>query len=252
MNLLRSLIHAYLYLPYCLQKLRGATPFGAAGATYIDSPISPDDNELKKSLFRYYVRQYHEASCSVASVVTVVNALRSGNEERFAPVSQRDILDRVRVGNWKERMGEEGVNGRRGVPLSLLGQIVKGSLLAYGLAHESVETIQAFRDTGKAEKIKSRLWQHLTDFDTKGNCLIIAHFNQGVYIPALGIPHISPVGGFDSRTGQVTLLDVDTSELGGPYEIAFGTFYSGMASTYNPILRHLGYKNGGYVLVKLC
>jgi hypothetical protein len=251
MNLLRSLIHAYLYLPYCIQKLRGAGPFGMEGATYINAPISPGDNELKKALFRYYIRQYHEASCSVASVVTVVNTLRSRKEKRPPPISQMDILDRVRVGKWKERMGKKGVNGRRGVPLALLGEIVKGSLLAYGLEHESVETVQACPNPGKTEKIKSRLLQHLTDFDTKGNCLIVAHFNQGVYIPTLGIPHISPVGNFDPRTGKVTILDVDASGLGGPYEIAFGTFYKGMASTYNPLFRHLGYKNGGYVLVKL-
>ncbi|MFH0728856.1 MAG: phytochelatin synthase family protein [Pseudomonadota bacterium] len=251
MNLLRAIIHAYLYLPYFYQKLSGAGPFGHEGATYISTPVSPHDNELKKALLRHYVRQYHESSCSVASVVAVVNALRSRGAEQLPPITQMDILDRVKTGNWKERMGEKGVNGRRGVPLALLGEIVKGSLLAYGIEHESVETVQAFRNPGKAEKIKRTLLQHLTDFDTKGNCLIIAHFNQGVYIPTLGIPHISPVGGFDPRTGKVTLLDVDASELGGPYEISLGAFYRGMASAYNPILRHLGYKNGGYVLVRL-
>jgi hypothetical protein len=250
MNLLRTLIHAYLYLPYCYQKLSGTGPFGDEGATYISPSISANGNDLKKALIHHFVRQYHEASCSVASIVTVVNALRDRESEQLPPITQMDILDRVKVGHWKERMSEKGHNGRRGVPLPLLGEIVKGSLQAYGL-HHRVETIEADLHPGRAEKIKATLLRHLTEFETKGSCLLIAHFNQGAYIPSLGIPHISPVGGFDPRTGQVTLLDVDESQLGGAYGIGFATFYRGMAGTYNPIFRHLGYKSGGYVLVKL-
>lgn len=251
MNLLRPLIHAYLYLPYLYQKLRGTAPFGNQGAIYVTTPFSPDDNELKKALIRQYVRQYHESSCSVASIVTVVNALRSGERGPLRPITQMDILERVKVGHWKERMSEKGHNGRRGVPLALLGKMVEGSLQAYGLKHLSVETVEAGRRPGEAAKIKTLLRRRLTDFETKGNGLLIAHFNQGVYLPTLGIPHISPVGGFDLRTGEVTLLDVDASRLGGPYRIGFDAFYKGLSCTYNPLFRHLGYKNGGYVFVQL-
>jgi hypothetical protein len=251
MNLLRTFIHAYLYIPFFYQKLTRAAPFGNKGARPISSPLSSNDNALKSALFRHYVRQYHEASCSVASVVTVVNALRSGEKSHLTPITQMDILDRVRVGHWKERMSEKGYNGRRGVPLALLGEMVKKSLEVYELPYLGVETVQASLKPGEAQKIRAALLQRLMDFETKGNGLLIAHFNQGVYLPTLGIPHISPVGGFDSGTGQVTLLDVDASRIGGPYRIGFDTFYLGLACTYNPVFRHLGYKNGGYVFVKL-
>jgi len=251
MNLMRTFIHAYLYLPYFYQKFTGAAPFGDKGARHIPSPFSPNDNALKQALARHFVRQYHEASCSVASLVTVVNALRSGEKSRLKPITQMDILERVKVGHWKERMSEKGHNGRRGVPLALLGQIVKESLEIYELPYLRVETVGASLSPGEAQEIRATLLRRLTDFETKGNGILIAHFNQGVYLPTLGIPHISPVGGFDARTGQVTLLDVDASRIGGPYRIGFDTFYKGLACSYNPVFRHLGYKNGGYVFIKL-
>ena len=250
MKLLRAITLAYLYVPYCFQKLSRTGPFSDQGATFIPLPIPSNGSGLKKALIRHYVKQYHVSSCSVASVATVVNALRCGEYDHPRPVTQMDILARVRIGNWKERMSKSGYNGRRGLPLELLGKIVKGSLLAYGLGHTAVETVQINVRTGQSKKIKAQLYRRLTEFETKGNGIIIAHFNQGAYVPTLGIPHISPVGGFDTRTGQVMLLDVDATQQ-GPYQVDFDTFYKGLSCTYNPVFRHFGYKNGGYVFIKL-
>lgn len=250
MKLLRAIIFAYLYLPYGIQKLSRTGAFGNQGAVYVPLPVPADGNGLKNALIRHYIKQYHDASCSVASVVTVVNALRSGDSDQPRPITQRDILDRVRIGHWKERMSNGGHNGRRGLPLDLLGKIVTGSLAAYDIPHAAVETVHTSTRAGNPEKIKAQLYRRLADFETNGTGIIIAHFNQGAYVPTLGIPHISPVGGFDPRTGQVMILDVDASQP-GPYQVDFRTFYKGLACTYNPVFRHYGYKNGGYVFVKL-
>lgn len=250
MSFLRVLTHAYLYIPFGIQRLLEKGAFGKDAACFTPSPVAPDDNDLKKALFRHYVRQYHEFSCSVASVTTVINALRTGKNESPPPIAQMEILNRVRIGHWKARMSEKGYSGRHGLPLALLGEIIKTGLELYGVTLTAVETVHADKRPDKAKKIKETLQNRLIEFESKGNCLIIAHFNQGVYVPALALPHISPVGGFNRRTDRVTLLDVDPTQP-APYQVGFDVFYKGLASSFNPICTHFGYKGGGYVFVRL-
>ncbi len=166
------------------------------------------------------------------------------------PVSQMDILEKVRTANWKERMSKKGYNGKRGLPLPVLSEVVKSSLEAYGIAYKALETVQAQKKSKKSKRIKEVLRKRLDDFEKKGDCLIIAHFLQGAYVPALNIPHISPVGGFDTQNGDVTILDVDPPQE-KPYKITFDTFYKGLSSNYHHFFRPFGFGSGGYVFVKL-
>ena len=250
MRIRRFVIHGLLYGPYLFHKLTGTGSFGPGGATYIQGSIRHDGPPLKAALFRHHVKQYHEASCSVASVVTAVNAIRDVQGARSRPITQMDILQKVRTGYWKERMSSEGHNGRRGLPLPLLGEIVKSSLDIYGVAYKTIETVPGPQDAGLAERKRKELLQRLTDFESKGDCLIIAHFGQGAFVKTLNIPHISPVGGLDTQSGQVIVLDVDPDQ-GKPYRVPFDTFCKGLFSSYNPVLRLFGYRTGGYVFIKL-
>lgn len=186
----------------------------------------------------------------MASVVTAVNAIREVQGDRSRPITQMDILQKVRTGYWKERMSSEGHNGRRGLPLPLLGEIVKSSLDIYGVAYKTIETVPGAQDAGSADRKRTELRDRLTGFETKGDCLIIAHFGQGAFVKTLNIPHISPVGGFDTQSGQVIILDVDPDQ-DKPYRVPFDTFCKGLFSSYNPVLRLFGYRTGGYVFIKL-
>ncbi|MBN1547000.1 MAG: hypothetical protein JW902_10100 [Syntrophaceae bacterium] len=246
MNFRRIIIHGLLYGPYIFHKITGAGAFGPHGATYLEGPVPDGNNPLKAALFKHHVKQFLETACSVASVVTVVNAFRDIQGDRTDPITQMDILEKVRTGYWKERMSPGGHNGRRGLPLPLLGEIVKSSLDAYGLAYKTVETVHGTKDHGQAQKQKESLRNRLVDFETRGNCLIIAHFDQGAFVRTLNIPHISPVGQFNTQTGEVTVLDVDP-EQDRFYKVPFDTFCKGLFSNYHPILRPFGYQTGGYV-----
>ena len=250
MNLRRNVIHAYLYIPYGFHKIIGTGAFGPNRAEYIHGPIPSPDNPLKAALIRHHVKQFHGSSCSVATVVSVINALRELQCDKPVPISQMDILDSVRTAHWKERMSRNGHNGRRGLPLPVLGDVVKSSLEAYGIAYEAVETVKLPRGFEACAKARDLLRRRLNDFETRGNCLIIAHFDQGAYVPALNIPHISPVGGVDTETGHVIVLDVDISQE-HPYRITFDTFYKGISKNYHHVLRPFGYDRGGYVFIKL-
>ena len=248
MNLRRTIIRGLLYGPYLFHKITGTSAFGRQGATYLEGSAPDGDNPLKAALFKHHVKQFQEASCSVASVVTVVNAVRDLQGDRSDPITPMDILEKVHTGYWKERMSPGGHNGRRGLPLPLLGEIVKSSLDAYSLAYKTVETVHCAKDPVQAQNQKEELRNRLVDFETRGNCLIIAHFDQGAFVRTLNIPHISPVGQFNTKTGEVTILDVDP-EQDRLYKVPFDTFCKGLFSNYHPILRPFGYQTGGYVCV---
>ena len=147
-------------------------------------------------------------------------------------------------------MSDNGYNGRRGLPLETLGQVVKASLNAWNIDYQSVEIVQVTRDPVKSEKARHLLRSRLEQFETRGNCLIISHFDQGSFIPEFHIPHISPVGGFDTASRTVTLLDVDTAQT-FPYTLPFDLFYKGLSYNYNPAFRHFGYGEGGYVFIRV-
>lgn len=250
MTLRKALRWAYLYIVYGLRKITGIGAFGPNRAITIHSNLHIDGNPLKTALWKHHVKQFHGASCSVASVVSVVNALRELQAPQPVVISQMDILEKVKTANWKERMLDTGYKGRRGLPLAVLGDVVKSSLDAYAITCKTVETVAALKSPHQTKKIREVLWQRLLDFEERGNCLIIAHFDQGVYVPTLNIPHISPVGAFDTKTGEVVILDVDP-EVKRPYKIGYDTFYNGLCSNCHRVSRSSAFGRGGYVFVKL-
>ena len=248
MGLTRLLIRGYLQIPYGIRRITGTGPFGIRGGEYVSSTTT-GGHALPQALRDNYVRQFHESSCSVASVVTTINALRSMAAGEHRAITQEEILDRVHTGHWKERMSRTGHNGRRGLPLPLLGNVVRAALNAYRIPYRDVETVTAPRGRN-ASGSRQILQNHLQAFADTGDRVLIAHFNQGLYVRALDIPHISPVGAYDTAAGQVTILDVDPDQP-GPYRIDFDTFYRGLASNYHHVFRPFGYDGGGCVVIRL-
>ena len=251
MNLFRYIIRPFLLAQFTVNKFSGTGSFGHPQARYIDPGIPEGSHRLKAALHNHHVKQFHESSCSVASVVSVVNALRDiQGTLTGTPLTQRDILEDIETARWKKRMSPEGDEGRRGLPLFMLGDVVKSSLDYYGIRYTSVTTVQLSKDPGKVQALKRTLVARLHEFDPRGKSVLIAHFNQGAYIKALQIPHISPVGGFDISSGTVTMLDVDYLQ-NKPYTVSLDTFYNGMACDYLKLFSSFGYENGGYVYIRL-
>ncbi len=250
MNLLRNLIRPYLYARYGFHRMTGTGAFRRDRVRIIQPPAQPQWNPLKQAVWRYHVKQFHESSCSVASVVSCINAIRSLQNKDIHPISQTDILDRVTTGHWKERMSDNGYRGRRGLPLPLLGQVVKDSIAAYSLKVRSVDIVQTPKHAPAKSPVRAGLKKRLQDFDRHGNGLIITHFDQGTLVPTLNIPHISPVGAYDSATERVTMLDVDP-EQENPYQVDFGTFYKGLSCDYHHVFEAFGYGSGGYVYIQI-
>ena len=102
----------------------------------------------------------------------------------------------------------------------------------------------------RTQKQKEELKDRLIDFETRGRCVIIAHFDQGAFVRDLNIPHISPVGAFDVENREVVVLDVDPYQ-DRLYKVSFDTFCRGLFSKYSLVLRPMGYETGGYVCIIL-
>ena len=250
MPLLRNLVRLYFYTRYGFHRATGTGAFGGNRLKYIEKDVQPQWNPLKQALWKTHVKQFHESSCSVASVVSCVNAVRLLADSAAAPVSQADILDRVTTGHWKERMRDGGYRGRRGLPLPLLGRVVRDSFDAYGIRYQAVEAVQTLPQKVGRSAVKTTLKKRLRHFDHAGSSLIIAHFDQGSLLPTLNIPHISPVGAYDAAAERVTVLDVDPDQR-SPYEVDFETFYQGLSANYHGVLTAFGYGSGGYVHIHL-
>lgn len=251
MNLFRfCIVRAYLGMRYFFHWMTRTGCFGPGRARYM--PPSPElfkGPGLPAALFRHHVKQYHESSCSVASVVCVVNVLRERYKCPGSPITQQAILDKVRTAHWKERMEPGGYNGRRGLPLAVLTQVVKDSLRAYDLPFKKVDMIQGPLAQG-GTRFRQQILGSLINFQSLDRCLIIAHFDQGAFIKEWNIPHISPVGGFDLSTGFVTILDVDPDQK-QPYRISFDRFYKGISIPYAGVFKPFGYERGGIVVIHL-
>ncbi|MBU8848861.1 MAG: phytochelatin synthase, partial [Desulfobacterales bacterium] len=134
MIFLKWVIRPYIYSQYFFQKFTKRGIFGADQAVYIQKPYEKTGNFVKDGLFKHHVKQFHESSCSVASIVSVVNTLleKDGSLNKL-PVTQQDLLEKVQTAHWKERMSDTGYKGRRGLPLQTLGRVVKASLDAYNI-----------------------------------------------------------------------------------------------------------------------
>lgn len=250
MNLLRNLIRPYLTIRYGFHRMTGTGAFKGHRIRITQTPDQSQWNPLKRAIWKFHVKQFHESSCSVATVASCINAIQSLKDSNAPPISQAELLDRVTTGHWKARMSEGGYHGRRGLPLPLLGQVVQDSIAVFQLNVQSIEVVQTPKNTPLGSPIPMKLKERLRDFDRHGDGLIIIHFDQGSLVPTLNIPHISPVGAFDARTQRITILDVDP-EQENPYQVDFDTFYKGLSCDYHHVFEAFGYGSGGYIHIQI-
>ena len=207
--------------------------------------------ERTRLLFRYYVRQFNDAACSVATMTTILNAaLEMRDGPGLPPLDQRDILNRVDVADWKARIMPADGSSKRGMPLNDLRTAVSHSLSAYGLSRGAMDVVSLGANDVDAATQKTQLLNHLISFEHYPDQFFIAHFNQGIFLKGLHFPHISPVGAFNREAGEVLVLDVDRHGP-GPYWVPFDTFFKGLKSDFNGSLRQYGYGSGGYVRFEL-
>lgn len=225
---------------------------------YVAKPISMNPvvahhefSPRSKILLDHFVHQFNEAACSVATVATVVNAaLEMNHGNHLRPITQKEILNTVRVVDWKERIMPSGQGTKRGLPLKELGIAVQHTLYTYKIFFEKFSVTHLDQKDLDLSVERENLLNRLTAFQHEDNLYMIAHFNQGIFLKGLHLPHISPVGAFNINTKEVLVLDVD-KDGPGPYWIPFDVFFKGLSSNFNGKLKDYGYSEGGYICFQI-
>jgi hypothetical protein len=219
------------------------------------TPLSPDDPRLAttaarktSALLASRVAQFNNYSCSAAAVATVVNAIRrlSGASGSSKPLSPQEILSRVDCHHWRERVSDRGYRGRHGMPLFEFGEALRAALDACRIFAQRLEVIGFHPGMNDLADRRAGLEQALRAFAALPGDFLIAHFTQGVYFGDWYGGHISPVGAYDERSGQVLVIDVDP-ECPSPYWVSFERFFEGLLGR----AKIIGAKGGGYVRVGL-
>lgn len=136
------------------------------------------------------------------------------------------------------------------MPLDYLQRAVEKAFSVYDIPCAFIVTVPLFERGRSLNARKRELFERLAYFIHNPNCLLLAHFNQGVFIKGLHLPHISPVGDVDMDRRMVCILDVDP-DVKEPYWISFDTFWKGVAWRYNGVIQRHGYQGGGYIWIRM-
>lgn len=173
------------------------------------------------ALINYYTGQESGIYCSVAAVTMVLNAItRTSADLRASDANYRQpqLLDDVRTSHWKERVTGNGWEGRKGLTLAELEDVVGDTIKTYGLQGWTV-TRRFFTEATPAALAELRAI--LEANEASSSDFVIAHFLQDKLTcdPGGPYPHISPIGAYDAASGRVLILDVDR-EYYSPYWVS--------------------------------
>jgi hypothetical protein len=196
------------------------------------------------ALIGFYVPQMNEASCSAASVAMVLNAALANQSKTSETkvVTQKSLVEKVTVEQWKERVSPPGLVGERGTSLDRLGRIVTAALQTYGFAKATVKVVHVENTQAGT---KEKLLRILKENEKSATNFLIANFDQKIFTDDADAGHIAPIAAYDSEKERVLVLDPDR-EYYEPYWISVDSFLAGMA-TLDP-----GAKlNRGYLWIEL-
>lgn len=249
-RLKRSVVYARIALQSGWYALFHHEPFRKAVAIPFTRYPLTWTTPLHKALMANYVRQFNEASCSVASSATVLNAARQflfGNSCK--PIGQDEILEGIRVIHWRERISKEGFQGKRGLPIEKLGIAVEACFRQFAVPFSRLEVFPLSPKKQENKQTRHMLLSKMTAVASGSPVFLIAHFNQGALVRGIHLPHISPVGTFDTKEERALVLDVDPEQQ--PYWVSLSALYKAMCSDFGGALRQYGYDGGGYVWIQL-
>ncbi|WP_246024587.1 phytochelatin synthase family protein [Azospirillum ramasamyi] len=167
-------------------------------ADYLRSAPAPDYWALSP----YYVPQTTSASCSLASVTMMLNALRGLPglaSERL--VTGRQLLDRLDDDHWRAATAEDG----EGVSFGELESYVRRSLAAYGIDAE----VEVWRPRDASPATLAELRRILSENERSADDIILLAFDQGTLTGDVGLGHVAPLGAYDPATRRALVMDPD-------------------------------------------
>lgn len=190
------------------------------------------------ALMPYYVHQFNERACSVASTTMIVNGMRAQVELTAADelVTQEKLLKQVCHPKWSQAVSPGGDS----VTIEELGDYVRESLARFGPAKYDV---QAVRVDPHDKHLREQVRQMLIENERSDDDFVLVVFWQSVFTddPDGETGHIAPLAAYDAENERALVFDPDR-EWYEPYWVSLDTLVNGMAR----IDRETG-KSRGYI-----
>ena len=170
------------------------------------------------SLAPQLIQQHTDSSCSLASAVMLLNAIR-GHEGQLkvgAPVSELSLLDALKDEAWREQVRHETGPGQS------LSEFADS--FARALAHfDCAEDWQVTKmPVGDAAACLQELRATLAELESGTPGFVAANFHLDLfYGDGVDVGHFSPIGAYDPARDRVLILDVykkDYEPLWAPLE----------------------------------
>ena len=177
------------------------------------------------ALAPYYVGQYTETACSLATAVMVVNAGRA-NIARSAGtklITQTSLLETVASELWRAGVASDDGHG---VGLVQLQGLLAASFGANEIAAADVEAVPLLRHTTEA---LDRFRAVLRACEAEPGRFVIANYYMAAVIGRGDYGHFSPIGAYDAARDRILILDVYRVEF-EPYWVPAERLFEGMAT----------------------
>ncbi len=224
---MKRLTYLVLLITFCgAQEVYSKPKYGP-----LAQPLHTEHRYLQKaeapdywSLAPYYTAQQDDRSCSVATAVMLLNALRKNQPlDSEAPlVTQKNLMSKVNISAWKRSVGPAGF----GVTLEEMKHYLEKSFLIYGLNNIRLESSHA------TPGMRNMFLKYLKENEVSDRNFIIVNFLQGTLTGDTGGGHFAIIGAYDSHKNQVLIMDPDR-EWYEPYWVSVETLFKSM-NTIDP------------------
>jgi hypothetical protein len=156
------------------------------------------------SIAPHLIQQGTESSCSLATAVMLINAVRGrdGQLRTGEPVSEASLLDKLGDAAWRAAVAQDG----DGLSLTEFAAAMDRALLACECAGTWSVTIAPVTD---ADAAISELRAALIAMENGNAGFAAANFHLDLfYGDGVDVGHFSPIGAYDPARDLVLMLDV--------------------------------------------
>lgn len=214
--------------------------YGPAKAAAMHDLLAPPCRWLKlQAMAPYFVRQQTDASCSVASVTTVLNTVRAQSRKRA--VLQDQVLQSDPSGLWAQATKDAHSDG---VNLEGLALHVMQSFYTQASRHVAVDVRRMGLSRGEFRAALEHALGAGED-NPHDHFMIVNVLQSRVLGDGEPMGHMSVVGAWDAKRQRVLILDVDNRKP-DPYWVAIETLIDAMNTTDD-----VTGERRGYLLIRL-
>lgn len=180
----------------------------------------------------YYRAQSTNASCSIASVTMIVNALipsytLSSETKLF---TEQSLLKLSGSKRWKDAVASDG----KGMSLKNLTLEIRNLLPKLGLSNYEADYREML--SGADDSV----FQETLSKQMKGEGWIILNYDQGLVMGSGSYGHFSPVASYWSQKNKILVLDTDATWY-EPYWVGFNVLTNSMKTFDNDLKQPRGY-----------